>query len=108
MSASAVTLASVGRCLGKPHYPIFPLQKLGHLPNPAMGTAILMTAARDVIKVGLSLPTLPCAGEGMDAPHHGNGSAQHRRQFQVLGQSLALIDVLLDAELCRCLVVSLK
>lgn len=108
MYASGVMLASMGRCQGKPHYPIFPLQKLGHLPSPAMGTAILMTAARDVIKVGLSLPTLPCAGEGMDAPHHGNGSAQHRRQFQVLGQSLALIDVLVDAELLHCLVMSLK
>lgn len=67
-----------------------------------------MTAARDVTKVGLSLSTLPCAAGGMDAPHHGNGSAQHRMQFQVLGQSLALIDVLLDAELCCCLVLSLK
>lgn len=83
-------------------------QSWGHLPSPSIGTAILMTAARDVIKVGRSLPTLPCAGKGMDAAHHGNRSARHRRQFQVLGQRLALIDVLLGAELRHCLVVSLK
>lgn len=97
-----------GDVKGSPVTPLSLCKSWGHFPSPPMGTAMLMTAARDVIKVGLSLPTLPCAGGGMDAPHHGNGSARHRRQFQVLGQSLALIDVLLDAELCHCLVVSLK
>lgn len=88
--------------------PISLCKSWGHLPSPTMGTAILMTAARDVTKVGLSFATLPCAGGGTDAPHHDNRSAWHRMQFQVLGQSLALIAALLDAELRRCLVVSLK
>lgn len=88
-----------GEMSGRALFPPFPFAE-GTFQSPPFPTVRCpRDSAKAVIKVGRSLPSPRCAGK-RDAPHHGNGCVQHIKHFQVLGQSAALIGVLLGALSC--------